>query len=331
MENTFGLVYRGALAENIDGEVNIHPVSYSNSNGIDISANIYTPRDYAGSGKNYPAIVIAHPNGGVKEQVSGLFAQKLAEAGFVTLAFDAAFQGASGGLPRNMDIPSNRIEDIRAGADYLSQYPGVDGSRLGALGICGGGGYVIAATATDRRFKTVATLSMFNSGRVRRNGIADSQTDTVQDRLDQASAARNRFVHNGVIDYVGEFLAERTHLTREQLEEIPAGLYRDGVEYYGDTHYHPNAQSRYTTMSLLDLMAFDAEDHANLLTQPLLMIAGESADTRYMTDAVFNKATEAHNKERYLIEGATHIDTYWKEPYVTLESEKLIAFFNRTL
>ena len=135
-------------------------------------------------------MVVAHPNGGVKEQVAGLYAQRLAEQGYVTIAADAAYQGASEGQPRNVDKPANRIEDIHGMADFITQYAGVNEQRLGLLGICGGGGYSLAAAQTDKRFKAIATLSLFNSGRVRRNGYADSQLNTLQARLQQASAAR---------------------------------------------------------------------------------------------------------------------------------------------
>ena len=187
-QNPFTLAYEGAITENVKGQVNIHPVAYK-LNGIDISANVYTPASYDAS-KKYRAVVVAHPNGGVKEQVAGLYAQRLAEHGYITITADAAYQGASGGQPRNVDKPAFRIEDIHGMADFITRFAGVDAGRLGLLGICGGGGYSLAAAKVDKRFRSIATLSMFNSGRVRRNGFADSQLKTIQERLQQVSQAR---------------------------------------------------------------------------------------------------------------------------------------------
>lgn len=201
-KNPFTLTYEGAITENAPGKVNLHPVTYS-LNGLTIAANVYTPACYD-PGKSYAAVVVAHPNGGVKEQVAGLYAQRLAEQGYITIAADAAYQGASGGQPRNVDKPANRIEDIHGMADFISRYPGVNAARLGLLGICGGGGYSLAAAQSDKRFKSVATLSMFNSGRVRRNGFADSQLDSIQERLQQASAARARETAGGDVLYSGD-------------------------------------------------------------------------------------------------------------------------------
>ncbi len=188
--NPFGLVYKDAITENLKGKVNIHPVTYK-LNGLKIAANVYTPAGYE-AGKRYPAIVVAHPNGGVKEQVAGLYAQRLAEKGYVTIAADASYQGASEGTPRNVDKPYFRTEDIHGMVDYISSYPGVDQNRIGALGICGGGGYTLNAAKSDKRLKAVATLSMFNSGEVRRNGYMNSQLDSIQTRLKEASEARTK-------------------------------------------------------------------------------------------------------------------------------------------
>ena len=172
-ENQIGLVYDGAITENEIGKVNIHSVNYM-LNGLKISANVYTPANFDETNQ-YPTVVVAHPNGGVKEQVAGLYSQKLAELGYITMAFDAAYQGKSEGEPRNTDKPQNRVEDIHRAIDYIVNYKGVDRTRVGILGICGGGGYTLRASQTDKRIKAVATLSAFNTGIVRKNGFLDSQ------------------------------------------------------------------------------------------------------------------------------------------------------------
>jgi len=243
-QNPFTLVYEGAINANEVDKVNIRSVRYV-LNGISIAANIYTPPGYSAS-KSYPAIVVAHPNGGVKEQVAGLYAQRLSEQGYITITADAAYQGASGGEPRNIDKPANRIEDIHGMADFISTYPGVSTSQIGLLGICGGGGYSLKAAQSDKRFKSIATLSMFNSGRVRRNGYMDSALDTIQQRLTSASEARELEAATGEVRYVGDAM-----LTDEQIAALPFDLYRQGFEYYGKTHAHPNSTFRYTESSLL--------------------------------------------------------------------------------
>lgn len=323
-KNPFGLVYGDAITENIPGKVNVHPVSYK-LNGMDIAANVYTPAGYD-SLKKYQAVVVAHPNGGIKEQTAGLYAQRLAESGYITIAADAAYQGGSSGQPRSVDKPANRIEDIRGMADFVSRYPGVDPKQLGVLGICGGGGYTLKAAQSDKRFKAVATLSMFNSGKVRRNGFQNSQLATIQERLKQASDARAQEVAGGKIIYTGV-----ASITDDEIAKTTTDLYREGYEYYYRTHAHPNSTFLYTMSSLTDLMTWDAATNMDLIEQPLLMIAGSKADTKYMTDEAFPKATNAKNKELSVIEGATHIQTYWKPEYVNQITAKLIDFFGKNL
>ena len=322
--NPFQLAYEGAITRNDPGEVNVHPVTYT-LNGIEIAANFYTPANFDAARK-YPTIVVAHPNGGVKEQVAGLYAQRLAEQGYITITADAAYQGASGGQPRSVDKPAHRIEDIHGMADFISRFPWVDTSRLGLLGICGGGGYSLAAAQTDKRFKAVATVSMFNSGRVRRNGYEDSQLQTLQQRLQQASDARAQEAAGGEMLYSGD-----AKLTDEQIAKLPFDLYRQGFEYYGKTHAHPNSTFRYTTSSLLGLMRWGATDQIELINQPLLMIAGSKADSLYMTQDAFAKATGTTDKELVLLDGATHIETYWVPRYVDAAVAKLDTFYARTL
>lgn len=323
--NPFGLVYDGAITENVAGKVNIHPITYK-LHGLDIAANVYTPADYDAT-KSYPAIVVAHPNGGVKEQVAGLYAQRLAENGYITIAADASYQGASGGEPRHTDKPANREEDIHGMVDFISQYPGVNVERIGILGICGGGGYTIKAAQSDKRLKAVATLSMFNSGRVRRNGYQDSQLDTVQERLAKAVEARAEAVKTGKERLVGSMAG----ISDEQAEKLPFDLYREGFKYYLRTYAHPNSTFEYTESSLMDLMAWDATNQIELINQPLLMIAGEKADSLYMTRDAIDKATGTTDKELFLVPNATHIQTYYVPEYVNAISDKLVKFYGEKL
>jgi uncharacterized protein len=322
--NPFGLVYDGAITENISGKVNIQPVTYQ-LNGIKIAANVYTPANF-NSNKKYPAIIVAHPNGGVKEQTAGLYAQNLAEQGYITIAADAAYQGASGGEPRHTDNPAFRTEDIHGMADFISQYKGVDANRIGVLGICGGGGYTLKASQSDKRLKAVATLSMFNSGEVRRNGFQNSGLNTIQERLKQASDARAQEAAGGKILYSGV-----ANITDEEIAKTSTDLYREGYIYYYRTNAHPNSTFLYLTSSLLDLMTWDAAENMDLINQPLLMMAGSKADTKYMTDEAFPKAINAKEKELFLIDGATHIQTYWKPGYVNQAVTKLVEFYSKNL
>ena len=262
----------------------------------------------------------------MKEQVAGLYAQRLAEMGFITITADAAYQGGSGGEPRNIDKPANRIEDIHAMADFITQYKGVDVSRLGLLGICGGGGYALKASQSDKRFKAIATVSMFNSGLVRRNGFMNSQLSTIQERLQQASDARALEISGGKVLYAADAV-----ITDEMANKMPFDLYREGHYYYNRTHAHPNSKFRYTMSSLMELMTFDASTNMDLIVQPLLMIAGSKADSFYMTEEAFNKAINAKNKELFLINGATHIETYWKSEYVQQAISKLVVIYENNL
>lgn len=324
-KNPFGLVYEGAIAKNEKGKVNIKSVTYA-SRGLKIAANLYLPSDFNPKAK-IPAIIVAHPNGGVKEQVAGLYAQKLAESGYITLAFDAAYQGASEGKPRNVDTPQNRTEDISAALDYLLKVQGVDSNRIGILGICGGGGYTLNSAKSDKRLKAVAILSMFNSGLVRREGFLGSEKSSIQERLKNASEARTKEIVEGKISYTS---SAPKKLSEDELAKIPTDLYREGMIYYGDTHAHPNSSFAYTTSSLLDLMRFDVLNQIELIHQPLLMLVGDKADTAYMSEAAYKKAG-SKDKRFHKLKNATHIQTYYKKEAVEEALGELKAFYDKNL
>lgn len=322
--NKLGLVYENAIEKNEPGKVNIHRVGYK-VEGIDVVANVYTPANYTKDG-SYAAIVVAHPNGGSKDQVAGLYAQKLAEAGFVTIAFDARYQGESGGMPRRTDKPANRMGDIMGAVDYIQNYPGVDPERVGAFGICGGGGYTFATAAEDHRIKAVATLSLFNTGDVRRNGYMRTQMNNTIERLREASLARQKEAAGAEPEVMGF-----TNMTPDEARKIKVDLYRDGYFYYGVTHKSPNAPGTYLKSSLMDMISWDATDHSDLITQPLLIIAGSIADSRYMSEEAFAKANHTADKELFIVPGATHIRTYFVKEYVDQIAAKLRSFFTSKL
>ena len=322
--NAFGLVYEDAIGENVPGKVNLHRVTYQ-VDGIDVVANVYTPAGYDAA-KKYAAVVVAHPNGGSKDQVAGLYAQKLAEAGFVTIAFDARYQGESGGMPRRTDKPANRMSDIMGAVDFIQNYPGVDPERIGAFGICGGGGYTFATAQVDKRIKAVGTLSLFNTGDVRRYGYMRTQMGNIMERQREASLARQKEAAGAEPELAG-FM----NWTPEEARQIKVDLYRDGYFYYGVTHKSPNAPGTYLKSSLMDMMAWDATDHADLIDQPLLIIAGEIADSRYMSEEAFAKASRTADKELFIVPGATHIRTYFVKEYVDQISTKIQGFYMEKL
>jgi len=167
---------------------------------------------------------------------------------------------------------------------------------------------------------------MFNSGRVRRNGFMDTQLSSVQERLQQASDARRLESTTGKVLYAND-----VNLTDEQIKKLPFEMYRQGFEYYLKTHFHPNSSARFTQSSLSELMSFDATDHIDLINKPLLLIAGSNADSLYMSEEAFAKATGTKDKVLFKIEGATHIETYWVPKYVDIAVEQLRTFYARTL
>ena len=324
MNNPFGLVYEGAITENLPGRVQIRPVTYE-VEGIRVAANLYLPADCDESGDvKYPAVAVAHPNGGCKEQVAGLYAQRLAESGFIALACDARYQGESGGEPRLRDYPANRVEDISGMVDYLTLLPMVDAGRIGALGICGA-----AATRWRRRRPTSASRLWQPSPCSIPGACAEMAFWTAPwIPLGSACAVPPRRVTKSS----GAMCSTRASFLRMPPTTSSGQRWRSfpKTPFIGMA-LNPNATGSYTTASFMKLMAFDVEDRMGLIDQPLLMIAGEKADTLYMTQDAFDKATGTDDKELCLIEGASHIRTYWVKEYVNKAVSKLDTFFKDNL
>ncbi|MBL0159369.1 MAG: alpha/beta hydrolase [Bryobacterales bacterium] len=302
----------------------IERVSYPARNmGTTIVANLFQPAGFDAKRK-YATVVVTHPFGGVKEQTSGLYAQHLAEQGFLTLAYDACYQGESGGQPRLMEVPAQRLDDISCAIDFLVKHPQVDAGRIGSLGICAGGGYALCNAATEMRVKAVASVSTFNLGEARREGMGTISYEERMRRLRDAAEARSR-------ESVGEpvRLVPVVPDNPDGFTEKTPQLYREGYDYYRTPRaQHPNSPNRYVFSSLPQQMAFfPFEQIETISPRPLLVIAGSKADTLFWSEEVIKKAKEP--KELHLIEGATHMDMYDRPQFVTPAVAKLAAFFGR--
>lgn len=293
---------------------------------IKIAAEIYKPVAFD-KNKKYPAIIVVHPAGGVKEQVAGLYAQKLAHKGFVTLAYDAAYQGESGGDPHYLENPASRVEDVRSSVDYLTTLPFIDKNNIGVLGICAGGGYAFNAAETDMRLKAVATVSAFDLGRARRQGLGDSMTIQQQhQKLKDAAEQRTKEANGAPIKYSG--------YVPNSLEEIPENapkMYRQGYEYYRTPlAQHPRSGNKYIFSNYAQQAAFTAFDRPEFISpRPVLFIVGENAESAYFSKEAYEKALEP--KVLVIIPKATHMEMYYKPEYVNQAVEKLGEFFCKYL
>ncbi|WP_345631357.1 alpha/beta hydrolase [Rugosimonospora acidiphila] len=294
------------------------------SAGLALAGHLYTP-DGRHPGPR-PAIVVGHPGSGVKEQAAGLYAERLSRAGYVTLAFDAAYQGQSEGEPRGLEDPSHRVEDFKAAVSFLSTQTAVDSDRIGALGICASGGYVIAAAATDHRIRAVATVSAADMGRQFREGADGTQDRSViQGLLDAAAAARTAEAHGEGVGTFPIFPA-----TEEQARAGGQHLF-EGWEYYcTDRARHERSAKSFTLNSVDRIASFDAFQFVGMIApRPLLMIVGTEAVTSWMTTHAIEHAGEP--KEQYWVEGASHVALYDKDEFVSPAIAKLAGFFRANL
>lgn len=300
-------------------------VSYPNRYGITISADMYRPKDFDASRK-YAALVVGTPYGGVKEQGAGIYAQTMAERGFVAIAFDESFNGESGGEPRHISSPEIFSEDFSAGVDFLGTRPFVDRNRIGVIGICGSGAFSLKAAQVDHRIKAVATASMYDMSRVIRNGWQDSMTDEQRSKmLDQLGEQRWKDFENGAPLLPEGFPSKPT-------DSIPAGL--DPItsefwEYYAMPRgHHPRSHGPFTATSNLAFMNFPLMNFvADISPRPILFIMGEKAHSRYFTEDAYKLAAEP--KELYVVPGARHIDLYDRTDMIPFD--KLEDFFTKAL
>ncbi|MFI9756996.1 alpha/beta hydrolase [Streptomyces sp. NPDC051963] len=295
------------------------------SAGLQLAGHLYTP-DRA-SADPHPAIVVGHPGSGVKEQTAGLYARRLAEQGYVTLAFDAAYQGESEGEPRGLEDPAHRVEDIKAAVSFLTTRDEVDPERIGALGICASGGYALSAAAADHRIKVVATVSAADIARQFRLGADGAQDPAViQGMLDVAAAARTAAAHGEEIRRFPLFPD-----TAEQARAMGGRHGWEGFEYYcTDRAFHPRSLKSLPWISVDRMVSFDAFRFVGLIApRPLLMIVGSEAVTSWMSIEAFQVA--GGPKELHWIDGASHVDLYDKEQYVGPAVSRMADFFGAHL
>ena len=301
-------------------------VSITNLNGTGntIAANVYFPNNFDKS-KQYPAIVVSHPGGGVKEQASGLYAKNLAEHGFIAVAYDASFQGESTGTSRQLENPSIRTEDVSAVIDYLTTLCYVDTSRIGAMGICAGAGYTANAAINDRRIKAVGTVSAVNIGQMFRNGWDGSVKEAdATPLLDMGAAARTKDAKAKE--------GERFPLAPMRKEDAPNKELEEAWEYYHTPRCeHPNAPGYMTTRSLSQIITYDAYNKAEaFLTQPLLIVVGSEAGSKWMSDDLLKRAA-SKDKSMHVVNGSNHMQLYDGASQVTEAVSVLAPFFERAL
>jgi fermentation-respiration switch protein FrsA (DUF1100 family) len=293
---------------------------------LNIAGLLFLPKNFD-ENKKYPAIVITHPGGGVKEQCSSLYAKNMADAGYVALAFDASHQGESEGLPRYLEDPASRVEDIRSAVDYLTTLPYVNEEKIGAMGVCAGGGYTMSAIQTEYRIKAAAGISTWDVGDSAKNGFPGVNIENFMQKLltevGEQRTRENKGEEPKYLQYVPN--------SPEEIDENTSTIQKEAYEYYRTPRCeYPTSVNKYLFSSNDKLAAFDAFIHLDTVSpRPILLIVGSKADTIYFSNDAYFKAKEP--KELYKIEGATHIDLYDKPEYVTQIVTKLTEYFDKYL
>lgn len=278
-------------------------ITFHNRYGITLAADLYIPKNAEGK---LPAIAISGPFGAVKEQSSGLYAQTLAERGFLTIAFDPSFTGESGGQPRNIASPDINTEDFSAAVDYLSTRDDVDAERIGILGICGFGGFAINAAAMDTRIKVTVASTMYDISRNSANGYFDANdnADARYEMRRQMNAQRTEDYRDGIY--------KRTVMNPKPADDAPQFL-KDYYDYYKTQRgYHPrsiNSGLGWNVTSSLSFINMPILSYADEIRSAVLIVHGEKAHSRYFGEDAFKKL-KGDNKELLIVPGAVHTDLY---------------------
>jgi fermentation-respiration switch protein FrsA (DUF1100 family) len=291
------------------------------NNDIKMAGILFFPQGFTEGGK-YPSVIVVHPGGGVKEQTASVYARALAQQGFLTLAFDASHQGASGGMPRFLDDPMRRVGDIYSAVDYMTTLPYVDNARIGALGICAGSGATVKAASTDRRIKAIGTVSAVDVGAAFRQGW-DGKGKVADQIKTLNAAARQRTAEAG-----GAAPAYIPYVPAVGDRSAPYDLQQAADYYLTPRGQHPNAPNKMLVTSANYMIAFTGFDRVETLTQPVMIVAGTKAGSVWHSKALFAKAPG--KKDLALIPGATHMDLY-DGPGVGLAMAELTPFFNGNL
>ncbi|UXL40413.1 alpha/beta hydrolase [Pseudomonas fragi] len=308
-------------------KVTVQKVNFKNQYQMNVSGNLFIPKNLDTKTMS-PAIVVGHPMGAVKEQSANLYATKMAEKGFVTLSLDLSFWGESEGLPRNAVSPDIYAEDFSAAVDFLGTRPFIDKERIGALGICGSGSFVISAAKIDPRMKAIATVSMYDMGAANRNGLKHGQT-LEQRKETIAQAAQQRYV---------EFTGGETLYTSgtvHQLDENTHPIQREFYDFYRTPRgeYTPASSSKALTThptltSNIKFMNFyPFNDIETISPRPMLFIAGADAHSREFSEEAYKLAGQP--KELVIIPGVGHVDLYDRVDLIPFD--KLASFFQSNL
>ena len=298
-------------------------VTFHNLYGITLAADMYTPKNTEGK---LPAIAVSGPFGAVKEQSSGLYAQKMAELGFLTIAFDPSYTGESGGMPRYVASPDINTEDFCAAVDFLSVQENVDPERIGIIGICGWGGMALNAAAIDTRIKATAAMTMYDMTRVTTNGYFDAE-DSEQARFEKKKAMNAQ----RTVDYKNGTYALTGGVVDPLPEDAPQFV-KDYYAYYKTPRgYHSrslNSNGGWNVTSSLSFLNMPILQYSSEIHSAVLMVHGEKAHSRYFSETAYSKLT-GDNKELLIIPGANHTDLYDQMDIIPFE--KLNAFFTEYL